>query len=238
MMLTVRYSWIREDETCVRSLMFRSLFSNCTRYSVIEHLYKEAETMASPAPVAFFYCIRAEGEPQRADPDEIMRCILKQLSFSKANLPVREAVAGVYRKRKQEADDIGCDPEKLSLAECEKLIVALLEDNPATIIIDALDECDTKRRHELIKALDNIIQTSASLVKVFVSSREDNDIVCRLERSSNILINASDNSTDIERFVRSEVYKAVSNKILLSGNISKSLQERITRKLIEGAQGM
>ncbi|KAF4630251.1 hypothetical protein G7Y89_g7884 [Cudoniella acicularis] len=174
-------------------------------YSVIEHLCKENRNLASPAPLAFFYCIRAEGEPQRADPDEIIRCILKQLSFSKADLPIREPVAGAYKDRKEKADDIGCEIENLKLDECEQLIISLLEYNPATIIIDALDECDSKKRSKLMRALDNIIQKSPSLVKIFVSSRDDSDIVCRLENSPNIFIDASDNSLDIERWVSLQI---------------------------------
>jgi hypothetical protein len=38
------------------------------------------------------------------------------------------------------------------------MIIPLLEQNPATIIIDARDECDPKRRFELFKALDKVIQ--------------------------------------------------------------------------------
>ncbi|KAF8846948.1 hypothetical protein BDZ45DRAFT_565841, partial [Acephala macrosclerotiorum] len=169
----------------------------------------ESGNSKSPAPLALFYCLRAVGEPERADPDEILRCILKQLSCSTANLPIREP-----------------------------LIVALLNENPATIVIDALDECNPKRRHELLRALDNIIQKSASLVKVFVSSRDDNDIVCRLEQSQNIFIKASDNGEDIERYVSVEVQKAVNEKRLLYGEVSETLQEKIRKTLISGAQGM
>ena len=64
-----------------------------------------------------------------------------------------------------------------------------------------------KRRFELFGTLDSVIQKSASLVKVFVSSRDDSDIVCRLEKSPNILIDAMDNGQDIDRFVHTEVDK-------------------------------
>lgn len=105
-------------------------------------------------------------------------------------------------------------------------------------MIDALDECNAKRRHELLQALDNIIQKSASLVKVFVSSRDDNVIKCRLERSKNIFIEASDNGGDIERYVNAEVQKAVNDKRLLCGEVSEILREKISETLISGAQGM
>ena len=163
---------------------------------------------------------------------------MKQLSCSKAVLPIREPVAGVFRRRKEEAEDTGDDPAKLTIVECETMIISLLEQNPATIIIDALDECDPKRRFELFKTLDSIIQKSASLVKVFVSSREDSDIVCRLEKSPNILINAMDNGQDIDRFVHTEVDNAVSHRRLLGGAVSKTLFDKIVNRLIQGAQGM
>jgi hypothetical protein len=163
---------------------------------------------------------------------------LKQLSCSKATLPVREPVARVFKRRKEEADDNGDDPAKLTVVECESMIISLLERNPATIIIDALDECDPKRRFELFRTLDNIIQKSASLVKVFVSSREDSDIVCRLEKSPNILIDAMDNGQDIDRFVHTEVDNAVKEKRLLGGVVSETLYDKIVNRLIRGAQGM
>ena len=87
----------------------------------------------------------------------------------------------------------GYPPARLSVTESMELIVTLADLNPATIIIDALDECDPNRRQELLQALDEIIQKSANLIKVFVSSRDDIDIVLRLKHSPNVFIQASDN---------------------------------------------
>jgi hypothetical protein len=236
--LTKFRSWLWENETCVRSKAFQESLTHYFRYSVIELLSKEDAVVASPAPIAFFYCVRAEGEPERADPDEILRCIVKQLCFSKSSLPIREPVASEYKRRIEESDDNGCNPEKLSVTECEDMILGLLEKNPATIIIDALDECDSKRRHQLMRSLDNIIQKSASLVKIFVSSREDNDIVCNLEGSPNILIDATDNARDIERFIYEEVDQAVLSRRLIGGRVSEPLKAKIIQNLLNGAQGM
>jgi len=238
-LLIHRFSWVRENKTGVNSTNSIVLTSaNLARYTVIEHLQKENETITSPAPVAFFYCVRAEGEAQRADPVEIVRCILKQLSFSTANLPIRKPVEELYKTKLREADEVGCDIDKLTLIECEQLIIALLENNPATIIIDALDECNSRTRYQLMDTLDSIIQKSASVVKIFLSSRDDNDVVCRLHKSPNIFISATDNGADIERFVNVEVAQAISNKMLLGGNISLTLQQQISTKLMKGAQGM
>lgn len=206
---------------------------------IVEELRKQKATNEASAPIAYFYCARNTAEPERANPDEIMRSILKQLSTSKTNLPVREPVATSYKTLKEKADDNGLEePARLTVTECETLILGLLEINPATIVIDALDECDPDRRFELLLALDRIIQKSANVVKVFVSSRDDNDIVCRLEDSPNVIIRASDNGKDIRRFVGSLVLQSVNNKRLLSGRVSGELRNHIIRTLEEGAQGM
>jgi hypothetical protein len=182
--------------------------------------------------------MRNAAELQRAEPEEILRSILKQLSCSEPELPIRESVVQEYEKRKKEAERDGSAPEKLTVAESVKLIIAAIDDNPATIIIDALDECQPERRHDLLTALDAIIKNSANLVKIFVSSRDDIDIVLRLENSPNILINSNDNGEDIERFIHSEVERSIAERRLLNGKVSEELKNRIIISLIGGAGGM
>ena len=169
-------------------------------------------------------------------PDEILRCILEQLSSSDVSEPIREPVVRKYEEKKREAK--GRNPEKLMLDETVDVILALLETNPATIVIDALDECDPHRRGELLDALSTIIRDSASLVKVFVSSRDDGDIVCQLADLPNVFIQASDNKADIERFVRTQLAEAIQKKRLIRGNVSEQLKGQIIETLIDGAQGM
>lgn len=207
-------------------------------YTVIELFKKESCTTKTTAPIAYFYCTRNITEPQCANPDEILRSILKQLSCSKSDVPIKEPTVNAYREKKDEADEHGCDPEKLTVDECVQLTLKLLENDPAVIIIDALDECDPTRRHEILTALDTIIRRSANLVKVFVSSRDDNDIVCRLTNSPNVFIHATDNGEDIRRFVFTEVHQSLRDQKLLSGVISDRMRNRIINTLIEGAQGM
>jgi hypothetical protein len=188
--------------------------------------------------VAYFYCLRSAAEAHRAEPEEILRSILKQLSCSEIELPIREPVVREYKKKRREAALDGSEPEKLNIAETVELIISIIDDNPATIIIDALDECQPDRRHDLLTALDNIITNSANLVKVFVSSRDDIDIVLRLEKSPNISISSSDNGGDIERFIRHEVQRSITEGRLLNGRVSEELKSRIIMTLVDGAAGM
>src|SRR3981189_1798694 len=102
------------------------------RYCVVECLSKHNSSNVASAPMAYFYCARNTAEPERANPDEIMRSILKQLSCATLQQPIREPLAGTYKQRKEEADNDGCEPTKLTLTECVELILALLETIPAT----------------------------------------------------------------------------------------------------------
>ncbi|KAI9853467.1 MAG: hypothetical protein M1824_001230 [Vezdaea acicularis] len=207
-------------------------------YSVIEHLRQEGSALSAPAPIAYFYCARNQAEPLRADPTEVLRSILKQLCSSKANLPIRLPIVEKFKTKKEAADEDGSDPSRLKITECINLILAVLENDPATIIIDALDECDSVRRHELLEALDEIIQKSSSLVQFFVSSRDSGDIVTRLIHSPNIYISIDDNKDDIKRFIDDKISLSIERKNLLNGRVPASLKNQIILSLEKGAQGM
>jgi hypothetical protein len=135
------------------------------------------ETLSPESLVAYFYCSRSTAEPERAQPAEILSALLRQLASSKPDVPIRDAVAKEYEDRKKKADEDCSQPKKLTVKDCTELILQLNAERPAMIIIDALDECNNETRHELLEALDRIISQSDKLVKVFVSSRDDVDIV-------------------------------------------------------------
>jgi hypothetical protein len=97
-------------------------------------------------------------------------------------------------------EKLGRKPEKLSLEESTNVILQIIEDDPAIIVIDALDECDPVRRQDLLLSLRRIIRESTSVVKIFISSRDDKDIVTRMGRTSEVYIKADYNSKDIEEF--------------------------------------
>ena len=59
-----------------------------------------------------------------------------------------------------------------------------------------------------------------------------------LENSKNISISADNNSSDIARFVNSEVDRLVSKRLLLDGKVSPKIKRKTIETLINGAQGM
>ena len=128
---------------------------------------------------------------------------------------------------------------QLSLDDSTSLIIALTEHRPlTTLVIDALDECAHDRVDDLLDALSRIVQQSSGLVKVFVSSRDDQGLVCRLIDYPNLEIEASQNQDDISAFVGHKLSRLIEQRRLLFGNVSQHLKERIEHVLCEKAQGM
>ena len=76
------------------------------------------------------------------------------------------------------------------------------------------------------------------MVKVFVSSRDDMDIVRHLAGCPNVQISAKSNQDDIATFVRIEVDKQIEKRRLLSGHVSDALRHKIKQVLCDQAQGM
>ena len=113
-----------------------------------------------------------------------------------------------------------------------------LADEPIIIVVDALDEADEAERGDLLRSLEKILQESQNVVKIFVSSRNDGDIVDALEHYSNINIEEGMNGEDIRKFAEYKVQEAIETKRLLRGRVSLSLRKEITEPLLIGAQGM
>ena len=189
------------------------------------------------APIAYFYCQRNTAEPQHSDPTEILRSILRQLLWY-VPLSQETFTAKDYKVRKLEADEDGFEVPRLDIMETTDRLIEIASQMPVTILIDALDECQSGLRHELLGALDVLLERSDHLVKVFVSSRDDIEIVLRLQMHPNIYISINDNKEDIHRFIQSEIQKAKSHKRLLKGTASPELTSLITQKLTRKAGGM
>ncbi|KAL1853979.1 hypothetical protein VTK73DRAFT_8855 [Phialemonium thermophilum] len=208
---------------------------------VLQSLRSYGASASDACPVAFFYCSRNTAEPERADPDKILSALLKQLSGSDPDEPIRIPVADEYKRRKAEAGRDCSEPKSLDVEDCTKLITELCDANPAFIVVDALDECDPQRRYELLEALDTIATRSKEIVKVFLSSRDDIDIRrhIQLSRVFESHISEEKNGEDIDSYIRKEVDRLNSKGLLLGGgSLSKRLRRKTVATLSERAQGM
>jgi hypothetical protein len=76
-------------------------------------------------------------------------------------------------------------------------------------------------------------------VKIFISSRDDQDIVCHLQEYPSLEIASYRNKDDIARFVRAETKSLIQRRKLLKFSSSKDkLQKFIVDQVIKGADGM
>ena len=188
----------------------------------------------NPMP-CYFYCARNVTEPERANPAAILRSLVRQMSCPQTDSVILDPAQSVYEARKRNGFAAG----PLMIAESTALIIELSQSRQlTTIVIDALDECDSMLRGELFDALTEILQSSNGLIKILVSSRDERDIRCELTGCLNLEIEARKNQTDIDLFVNHEVDDLIQKKRLLYGNVPDDLRQMIKQVLCEKANGM
>jgi len=187
--------------------------------------------------LCFFYCKR-DGEASRRKPLTVLQAIIKQLSlFQPDGLP--NEIFNRY-KADQKKDFPAGRSGVLQWEEYKALLLSLLNMYPqTTIIIDALDELDldyeSKHRHLLLELLNDVVLQCDSLVKIFVASRDDQDIVMELKKVPNLFIKATDNLKDIERYI---IREFETDKRFSRAPWSPELKNIVYAELCKKANGM
>ena len=161
-----------------------------------------------------------------------MRCLLRQLASPQDACSIHPALKDRYEKRSTAGP--------ITLDEATNLVAQIVDDRVMTyIIVDALDECNRDNRHDLLIAFMKLLQQAAGLLKIFVTSRDDQDLVSIMNTYPEIRISAADNKADISHYVVHSVEDLISKKRLLpTQGISSDLKAKIVRSLQDGAQGM
>jgi hypothetical protein len=188
---------------------------------VIEDAMSLFKELKSPAP-AFFYCSRTPTEPERANPEVVLASIVRQLSRVDPKSGLLYPIEQMFETRSRS----GFSKSPLTLEESCELIIELSEYYPVTtIIIDALDECDPERRSDLLEALGIVLCRSTQLVKIFVTSRDNQGITWNLQNYPNIHLSSSRNKGDISTFVETEV-----ESLVKKGNYFDSVNRRTSSR--------
>ena len=202
--------------------------------SVIDRLKDDYRSSFTNEPVAYFYCQRNETTPAFANPDEMFCSIVRQL-FETSPEMIGNEVNEAYERRKAEPGGL----RRLRVEECVSMIVAFAMKSSLTLIIDALDECDRQRLHEVTKGLRDISQRSPLHVKIFVSSRSDLRINI-LSHALNFYVDVHNNRKDIRRFIRFKVDEMISDmRITIQDEpVSDGTRNSMVQTLEERAQGM
>lgn len=202
---------------------------------VIEDALNGFRAGRNPQPI-FFYSSRNRAEPGRSEPKAILASLARQLSSLEPGKPLLNPTLELYKKKEAEAFASG----SLRIEDSCALIIQLIEQYPlTTIVIDALDECNPEKRCDLLKSLEKILRESSTLVKIFVSSRDDHDIFFRLQRYPNLEIKSDRNGDDIAAFVVDRTEQLIEDGELLQYSDSqKEMKELVVEKVIKGANGM
>ncbi|KAJ5153860.1 uncharacterized protein N7500_009299 [Penicillium coprophilum] len=209
--------------------------------AVIESFLNESSLNPLSAPVAYFYCGDSRLGPSWADPDEIMLSLVRQFAIiDRQMLRIREQVALEYARREAEAKLEGLsDPPRIRGTQAAELILSILSSNPATIVVDGVDEIEEHRRHELLDQLIRVRDESASVVKIFISSRDNVNVMAGLPKDALVLrIQETDTRHDVELYVDHCVRNAISTRSLLHGNVSDDLQIKLKQFLLKRAGEM
>lgn len=205
----------------------------------IESLLEQHRTASvPPPPLAYFYCSKKGADARSRNSLEILCALLRQLTGRDTQSSLRGTVAHEFQRRKELYSGTGAQISRLNMEEVVTHILRIAADDPIIMVVDALDEADELERGDLIRSLEKISLESLNVVKIFVSSRNDGDIVDAFEHHPNIGIEEGMNGEDIKSFTEHKVQEAIETKRLLRGRVSLSLQKEITETLLGGAQGM
>ena len=203
---------------------------------VVDSILNQSSRQTCPALLAYFYCSKNPAQVELSEPCEIMRNVVRQLAIS--NLSKRSinlAIMTEYEQRETKDKLEGFDVTRLSLKDSVRLVLEIIGSDPAIIVLDAIDEVQPESRYELIEALQNICRESSGVVKILVTSRDDNQVLGLLRDVSTIRINAECNRGDMENFVNHQVALAAKSCRLLGGDVSNELQKDLAEALTNNA---
>ncbi|KAF5622086.1 het-E-1 heterokaryon incompatibility protein [Fusarium tjaetaba] len=191
---------------------------------IIDYSIERAKTGDA---VAFFYCKR--DEENRRNPQDILRSILRQLST-----PIKEVEsATIHIAVKDLPSRLELNGTTFDVATCESLIGKLADDyRRTTIILDALDECDRNTREELMRVLSNLTNERSKL-RVFISSRHDEDILRHFKGRPVMTVEATDNEEDISSYVQDKLFRDTR-----WSDIGPRFQEEVQSVFHKKSQGM
>ena len=195
---------------------------------VIDDMLRTLDGQRNDEALAYFYCDR--NQINRQDPISVLRSFVRQLSTTRDGGAIHASAVRLYHKKKQ----TGFASGELDQNECVDLLLQYVNAYPqTTLILDALDECD--QNLDIIKTLDNIIRESLKPIKIFISSRPDENIKERFEKGPNVSIKATDNDNDIAKFIAAKIGEDDENRRI---KLSNSLKETIVAVILSKSQGM
>ena len=130
---------------------------------IVESLLSIAKNDPSAAPFGNIYCANPDFEKIRPSSDDVMRSILGRLALDTTSRhSIKDFLYSEYERQIAMASVVGFDIPKVKTHDCVRLILELAEQDPLTIIIDAIETVSKNERHALTSALEEIVSAEAA----------------------------------------------------------------------------
>ena len=206
-------------------------------------LQSTLEECGQICPVLYFYCSSNAAEPERANAEDVLRCLVKELSMGNPGLETDQVPEYVAEKY-EAAEKIDFASGKLTVAECRSIAARFGNlHQKLYIFIDALDELEESMQHDLIETLKNIMESAPQThVKVLISSRDNTSVVPSFsqQKTYDLSVNSGENQDDIDSYVKTQLANLIKQKrISFRGKTpSQELQQGTIKTLSEKSQGM
>ena len=206
---------------------------------IVDSLLSIANDHTSAAPFGYIYCANPDFEGARGSSDDVMRSILSQLTLDRTGQrKVKDFLCSEYERQIARASIDGLGLLKLRTQDCVRLILELTEQDPLTIIVDAIDIVKNNERHALISALKGIVLDADNVVKIFITCRSSNRATIASAVDKQIQITSYETQQDMEIFVNHLIDIVVTNKVLLEGEVSPALRSMLIQALLDEAGEM
>jgi hypothetical protein len=188
--------------------------------------YLTTDTDNEKIGIACYYCDYSDMDSLRAL--VILGTIIKQL-LGRISMP-----ADVANKINQTFGDSTRTPDT---GEAVDILLSVMNLFPKVyLIIDGLDECESDQRLKILSVVHCLAQLDHPKVLLFISSREEADIVASLGPYRSIRTSEENISRDITSYISDIVSSKVQSGELILRN--PALEQRIVAALVNGAQGM
>lgn len=194
--------------------------------SVLASMVVEASLNSDGARVLYYYCDYTDQRTLQIN--RILGTILKQL-FTAGRIPDEIAL--------QVAQVFGDDSRSLIFKEMSSLVCSAINLNSAvTVILDGLDECEQEVKEQMIAFLECLTNPGSTVIKLFVSCREEDNILRSLTNFSRIHVTPAASEGDISSFISGSVRSRIAAGHLKVRN--PKLEQEIVSGLVDKAKGM
>lgn len=196
------------------------------RKSVLASMVVDATLDSDEAKVLYYYCDYTDQRTLQIN--RILGTILKQL-FAAGRIPDEIAV--------QVIQVFGDNSRSLTFKEMSSLVCSAINLNSAvTMVLDGLDECEKEVKEQMIAFLECLTNPRSTVVKLFVSCREEDNILRSLTKFSRIHVTSAASEDDIVSYISGSVRSRIEAGQLRLRN--PELEQEIVSELVDKANGM